>query len=124
MWSVLCKAKHKKYVGSHFDSPNVYYYSSDSLPSEGKITASGVIKNKYPEEEEDSATAKPNVKRFKLDENEEAESELKESFCHKGSENLSETLETPKDVCSHDCKTAKSCNTPSVLQDGKFDMLI
>ncbi|XP_070824260.1 serine/threonine-protein phosphatase 4 regulatory subunit 2-A-like isoform X1 [Chaetodon trifascialis] len=91
---------------------------SDSLSAEGENTPNSGIKNKHPEEEEeeeeqDSDADKHEVKRLKFDEKKEdkTEKEENESSC-KGSESLSETLESSKDSCSPEYESGTSCDTP------------
>ncbi|KAG7221577.1 hypothetical protein INR49_017108 [Caranx melampygus] len=94
-----------------------------STTSEGDITPNSGIKNKHPEDEEEeeeggSDADKQEVKRLKFNEKEEDETEHeKESSCHKGSESLSETLESSKDSCGQDFTSGTSCDTPSISEE-------
>ncbi|XP_008277122.1 serine/threonine-protein phosphatase 4 regulatory subunit 2-A isoform X2 [Stegastes partitus] len=92
---------------------------SESSVSEGATTPSSGIKNKHPEEEEDSDADKQEVKRLKFEEKEEDEtaSEEQESSCHKGPESLSETPESSKDSCEEEYKSETSCDAPSISDD-------
>lgn len=102
------------------------YYSSDSSLSEGEITPNSGIKNKHPEEEEDSDADKQEVKRLKFERKEEVEteSEEKESSCHKGSESLSETLESSEDICGQE-NSGTSCDTSAASEDhGKCKVIL
>ncbi len=94
-------------------------YCSDSSPSEGDIIPNSGIKNRHPEEEEDSDADKHEVKRLKTDETEEEETEHeeKESPCCKGSKSLSEPPESLKDSCGQECGDETPCDTPPVSED-------
>lgn len=82
------------------------------------MTPNSGIKNKHPEEEEDSAADQPEVKRLKKEEV-ETESEEKQSSCHEGSENLSDTLEPSKDTCGQEYS-----ETSAVSEDhGKCELI-
>ncbi|XP_035511989.1 serine/threonine-protein phosphatase 4 regulatory subunit 2-A-like isoform X2 [Morone saxatilis] len=94
------------------------HHISDSSPSEGEIAPNSGIKNKHPEEE-DSEADKHEVKRLKFDEKQEdeTESEEKESSCCKGSESLAETAASSKDSCGQEYDSATSCDKPTISED-------
>uniref|UniRef100_A0AAQ5XII2 Serine/threonine-protein phosphatase 4 regulatory subunit 2 n=1 Tax=Amphiprion ocellaris TaxID=80972 RepID=A0AAQ5XII2_AMPOC len=103
------------------------HFISESSLSEGAVTPNSGIKNKHPEEEEDSDADKQEVKRLKFDkkEREDETSEEKESSCHQGPESLSETPESSKDSCGEEYKSEPSCDAPSISDDrGKCEFLL
>ncbi|KAF3697139.1 Serine/threonine-protein phosphatase 4 regulatory subunit 2 [Channa argus] len=92
---------------------------SDSSLSEGGMTQNSGMKNKHPEEEEDSDADKQEAKRLKFDRMEEFEtkSEEKDSSSHKGSESLSQTKESSQDACGQECNSGASCDIPAITKD-------
>uniref|UniRef100_A0A7N8XAW6 Serine/threonine-protein phosphatase 4 regulatory subunit 2-A-like n=1 Tax=Mastacembelus armatus TaxID=205130 RepID=A0A7N8XAW6_9TELE len=99
-----------------------HHISDSSLSGDEMMPHSG-IKNKHPEEEEeeegDSDADKQEVKRLKFDgkEEDQTESEQKESSCHKGSERWSEMPASSKDTCGQEYKSGTSCGTPTLSED-------
>ncbi|TDH10281.1 hypothetical protein EPR50_G00073620 [Perca flavescens] len=91
----------------------------DFSPSEGEITPNSGIKNKHPEEEEDSDAGKHEVKRLKFDEKEEdgTESEENNSSCCKESESSSEEPESSEEPCGQEFKSGTSSDTPAISED-------
>ncbi|XP_047438605.1 serine/threonine-protein phosphatase 4 regulatory subunit 2-A-like [Mugil cephalus] len=89
---------------------------SESSLSDG---ASSGIKNKHPEEEEDSDSVKQEAKRLKFNEKEEDEpaSEDNESSCHKGPESMTETPASSGSSCGPEYKSGTSCDTPSAADN-------
>lgn len=92
---------------------NDVFFASESLPSEDEIKPRCSIKNKRPEKEDDIDDDNQEAKRLKFDvkEEDEIKSEENESSCHKELE--SKTQESSEDACDEQCKSEKSCDTPS-----------
>ncbi|XP_078111635.1 serine/threonine-protein phosphatase 4 regulatory subunit 2-like [Sander vitreus] len=95
------------------------HHIGDPSPSEGEITPNSGIKNKHPEEEEDSDAGKHEVKRLKFDEKEEdeTESEERKSSCCKESESSSEEPESSEESCGQEYKSGTSSDTSTISED-------
>ncbi|XP_029290867.1 serine/threonine-protein phosphatase 4 regulatory subunit 2-A-like isoform X2 [Cottoperca gobio] len=93
------------------------HHIGDSSPSEGEAAPNSGIKNKHPEEEEDSEADKHEVKRLKFDEEDETEREEKESSRCKGSESSSETPDSSEVSCSDEYKSGTSRITATISED-------